>query len=244
MALFSNPFFKSKIKETEDDYSKGVWCLQNGNFYDADKFFRVAAASGHVSALYNLALINGGASISPYDIDFAISCFRKAGNNGHPQAKEFSTWIDKAEDTSFGTTALAIFAAQLPTEDAPNHLLMMVGCRLYSALCLQYGVTDSVIEYELDAASTSDHPYIHRFIERTGIKKSIYSGGLNRIQPGSADDQITDGLNNLFLGLKHSGHSDELGLMIRCTIVGYIISKSKHANGAARLLGVDKFFAR
>jgi len=244
MALFSNPFFKSKSKETEDDYSKGVVCLQNGNFYNADKFFRAAATSGHVSALYNLALINGGASISPYDIDFAIDCFRKAGDGGHPKAKEFSTWIDKAEDTSFGTTALAMFAAQLPAQSEPNHLLMMVGCRLYNALCIQYGASDSVIEYELDAASTSDHPYIHRFIERTGVKKSVYSGGLNRVLQGSAADQITDGLNHLSLGLKRSGHSDDLSLMIRCTIVGYIITKSKHANGAAPLLGVDKFFAR
>ncbi|NKF24768.1 sel1 repeat family protein [Solimonas marina] len=244
MALFGNPFFKSESKETEDDYSKGVLCLQKGNFYDADKYFRAAAASGHVSALYNLALINGGASISPCDIDFAISCFRKAGNGGHPKAKEFSTWIDKAEDTSFGTRALAMFAAQLPAQNEPNHLLMMVGCRLYSALCTQYEASDSVVEYELDAASTSDHPYIHRFIDRTGVNKSIYSGGLNRVQQGSAADQITDGLNHLFLGLKHSGHSDDLGLMIRCTIVGYIISKSKHANAASPLLGIDKFFAR
>jgi len=95
----------------------------------------------------------------------------------------------------------------------------------------------------LDAASTSDHPYIHKFIERTGVKKTIYSGGLNRVQQGSAADQITDGLNHLFLALKHSGHFDEIGLMIRCTIVGYIISKSKHANGAAPLLGIDKFFS-
>ena len=244
MAFFDYPFYKSKSEQTADDYSKGVLCLPNGNFYDADSFFKTAAANGHVSALYNLALINGGASISPYDIDFSIDCFRRAGNGGHPKAKEFTTWIDKAEDTSFGTTALAMFAARLPVQNEPNHLLMMVGCRLYNALCIQYGASDSVIEYELDAASTSDHPYIHKFIERTGVKRSIYAGGLNRVHRGSAADQITDGLNHLFLALKHSGHSDELGLMIRCTIVGYIISKSKHKNGTAPLLGTDKFFTQ
>lgn len=243
MAFFSNPFFKSKDKTTEDDYSKGVICLQNSDFYGANNFLKVAAASGHVSALYNLALINGGGSISPYDIDFAIICFRKAADGNHPKAKEFSPWIDKAEDTSFGTTALAMFAAQLPAQDEPNHLLMMVGCRLYSALCTQHDALDAVIEYELDAASTSDHPYVHRFVERTGVKESIYSGGLNRVQGGSAADQITDGLNDLYLGLKRSGNSDRLCLMIRCTIVGYIIAKSKYANGAAPLVGYDRFFA-
>jgi hypothetical protein len=150
-----------------------------------------------------------------------------------PRRKNFLHGIDKAEDTSFGTTALAMMAAKIPTQTEPNHLLMMLACRLYNALCIKYEATESVIEYELDAASTSDHPYIQNFINRTGIKKSIYSGGLNRIQQESPADQITDGLNNLFLGLKQSGHSDKLGLMIRCTIVGYIISKSRHANGAA-----------
>lgn len=242
MALFSNPFFRSKSETIEDDYSKGVLCLQRNDFYGANKFFRVAADNGHVSALYNLALINGSGSISPYNIDYSVSCFRKAADRGHPKAKEFSVWIDKAEDTSFGTTALAMFAAQLPAQNEPNHLLMMVGCSLYKTLCIQYGAFDSVIEYELDAASTSDHQYIHKFIERTGVKQSAYSGGLNRIQQGSAADQITDGLNDLFLGLKRSGHADNLCLMIRCTIVGYVISKSKHANGAAPLLGGDEFF--
>lgn len=242
MALFSTPFFKSNVKDTEDDYSMGVLCLQEGNFSEANKFFKAAARGGHVSALYNLALINGSALISPVDIDFAADCFRKASNGEHPKAKEFSFWLDKAEDTSFGTIALGMYAAKLPPKKEPNHLLMMVACRLYNSLCIMYGALDSVIEYELDAASTSPHPYIHRFIERTGINKSIYSGGLNRIDKGSAADQITDGLNQLFLGLKESGQSDELGLMVRCTIIGYIISKSKYANKAAPLLGIDKFF--
>lgn len=244
MGFFSNPFFKSNKREVEDEYSKGVLCLQCGNFYDADKYFRLAAVGGHTSALYNLALIHGGASISPFDVDFSISCFRKAADSGHPKAKEYSAWIDKAEDTSFGTTALAAFAGNLPAKNEINHLLMMVGCRLYRVLCARYEAIDSVIEYELDAASTSDYPYVSRFIDRTGIKESVYSGGLDRIQPGSAADQITDGLNNLFLGLKQSGHSDQLALMVRCTIVGYIISKSKHASEAKPLLGLDKFFDR
>lgn len=242
MALFGNPFFKSKSKQSEDDYTNGVLCLQKGNFYDADRFFKLAAANDHVSAIYNLALLNGGGSISPFDIDFSIRCFRKAGESGHPKAKESSFWIDKAEDTSFGTTSLAMFAAKLPPQDEPNHILMMVGCKLYSSLCIKYEATDAVIEYELDAASTSDHPYVHSFIDRTGVSAFIYKGGLNRIKKGSAADQITDGLNHLYVALKHSGHSDELSLMIRCTIIGYIISQSKYANNAEPLLGMDKFF--
>jgi len=242
MALFGKPFFKSNENATEVAYSQGVLCLQNSDYYGANKFFNTAAAGGHVSALYNLSLLNGGAHISPLDIDSAIQNFRKAAESGHPTAQQYKLWIDKAEDTSFGTKALAMFAAQLPTQDEPNHILMMVGCSLYSALCIKYSASNSVIEYELDAASTSDHRYIKNFVKRTGISAAIYSGAMNRNQAGSPADQITDGLNDLFLGLRNSGHSDDLCLMVRCTIVGYIISKSQHAKMAAPLLGFDKFF--
>jgi TPR repeat protein len=242
MALFDLPFFRSQKSSTEDTYSAGVLKLQINDFYGANDLFKKAAAEGHVSALYNLALINGGGSVSPYDIDFAVSCYRQAAALRHPKAKEDSFWLDKADDTSFGTIALAMFASKLPAQDDPNHVLMMVGCRLYSSLCNLYKASDEVVAYELDAASASDYDYVHNFIKRTGINKSVYDGGLNRLSKGSAADQITDGLNNLHLGLKQSGHSDDLCIMIRCTIIGYVISKSKYAYSAAPLLGFDKFF--
>lgn len=242
MPLFDLPFFRSQNSSTEDIYSAGVLKLQANDLYEANDLFKKAAVGGHVSALYNLALINGGGSISPYDIDFAVDCYRQAAVLNHPKAKEFSFWLDKADDTSFGTIALAMFAAKAPAQSDPNHVLMMVGCRLYGSLCELYKATDEVIEYELDAASASDYRYVHNFIKRTGIRESVYDGGLNRLSNGSAADQITDGLNNLHFALKQSGHSDDLCRMIRCTIVGYVISKSKYGNSAAPLLGFDKFF--
>lgn len=242
MNLFNLPFFKSSVQKTEEIYTKGVIFLQNNDFYNANDQFKKASVEGHISATYNLALINGGGSISPYDIDFASYCFRQSAAGGHPNAKEFAFWLDKAEDTSYGTIALAMFASKSPADESPNHLLMMTGCLLYSALCQIHKVTDAVIEYELDAASYSEYSYVHNFIKRTGIKKSKYEGGLDRLEKGSAADQITDGLNNLYLALKHSGHSDDLCIMVRCTIVGYIISKSNYRDNAHVLLGVDKFF--
>lgn len=242
MAIFDKPFFRSKEHSTEVDYTKGVYCIQRNDFYGADKFLKSAASGGHVSALYNLCLIHGSGHVSPYDVDFAIDCLRKAALGGHPKAQEFSPWIDKAEDTTFGTVALAMFAAQSPINSVPNYLLVMVGCRLYSALCENHGVTDHVIAYELDAARNSDHQYVHDFIRRTGIRKSNYSGGLRMIESGSAADQITDGLNQLHIGLKQAGNDDRICLMTRCTIVGYVISRSKYAELASPLLGIDKFF--
>jgi TPR repeat protein len=225
----------------KDYYAEGIAHLQNNDPYSANDKFKKAAAEGNISAAYNLALLNGGGSITPYDIDFAVDCFRQAAAGGHTKAKEFSIWLDKAEDTSFGTTALAMFASKLPADNSPNHLLMMTGCVLYNALCASYESTNKVIEYELDAASASDYNYVHNFIKRTGVPKSVYEGGLNRLEKGSAADQITDGMNNLYASLKHSGHSDHLCIMIRCSIVGYILSKSNEYN-TSPMLGIDRFF--
>ncbi|MEH6640574.1 hypothetical protein [Vreelandella glaciei] len=239
MALFDNPFFRSKDNNAENEYTEGVLCIQKNDFYGANSHLKSAARGGHVSALYNLSLINGGGYISPYDVDFSIDCLRKAARGGHPKSQEFSPWIDKAEDTSFGTVALAMFAAKFAAGNVLSHILVMVGCKLYAALCAKYGVEDEVIAYELDAANHSDYQFIHNFIRRTGVSKSIYSGGLNRLEKGAAADQITDGLNQLHVGLKQSGHDDKISLMTRCTIVGYVISKSKYAKSASPLLGVD-----
>lgn len=242
MKIFGKAFFESKNLDIEGAYSTGIYCLKNNDIYGANDYFKQAAVEGHISALYNLSLINGGGSVSPYNIDFAVECFRKAAAGGHPTAKKFSAWLGKADDTSFGTIALAMFASKCPAQNEPHHLLMMVACRLYAALCERYGATEAVIRYELDAASTSDHGYVHEFIKRTGIKKPTYESALNSLEEDSAADQITDGLNNLHTGLKQSGYSDDLCIMIRCTIVGYIISKSAHSATARPLLGVDKFF--
>lgn len=242
MSLFDLPFFKSPAQKTELMYTKGVAFLHAHDFYAANDCFKLASSHGHVSATYNLALINGGGHITPYNIDFASYCFRQSATYGHPKSNEFSFWLDKAEDTSYGTIALAMYASKLETDSAPNHLLMMTACLLYNALCQAHEATDAVIEYELDAASCSERAFVHNFIRRTGIPESKYTGGLNRLESGSAADQITDGLNNLYLALKHSGHNDELCIMMRCTIVGYIISKSRYKNNADALQGMDKFF--
>ncbi|MDP2228290.1 MAG: hypothetical protein Q8J78_12525, partial [Moraxellaceae bacterium] len=178
----------------------------------------------------------------PCEIDFAVDCFIKAAAGGHPNAKSHSFWLEKADDTSFGTNALSMFASKLPP-DEPNHILMMVGCRLYSALCQRYEAIDGVIKYELDAASKSDYPFIQEFVKRTGLSRSFYDGGLDMLTEGSAADQITDGLNSLYFALINSGHNELHCLFIRCTIVGYIISKSKHSNLSKPLLGIDKFFS-
>ncbi|AOZ05895.1 hypothetical protein BKK80_08725 [Cupriavidus malaysiensis] len=122
-------------------------------------------------------------------------------------------------------------------------MTMMCAARLYDVLCTKYGAARDVIAYELDAASTSDNPAVLAFVDRTGIASSFFENGMNRLIAGSAADQITDGLNQLWFGMRKSGLTEEIALMGRCTIVGHLVSKSPYGSTARPLLGVHDFFA-
>jgi len=242
MPLFGKPAFTSDNREIELAYARGVVALQTSDFYDADKHLRRAAAGGHSSAFYNLMLMHGAGRLSPYSIDFAVDCFYKAAAAGHPKAVENLPLLEAADRGGFGTDNLARCAAQWPSDGGLNHILMICACRFYDVLCRKYGATADVIAYELDAASTSDDASVLKFVRRTGIQQSFYEGGLNRLMPGSAADQITDGLNSLHVGLKETGMRDAYCRMARCTIVGYAISKSAFGANAEPLQGTDRFF--
>ena len=86
MRLFANPIFRSNNDDVERQYSEGVVAIQKGDFGTADRLLRRAAAGGHVSAFYNLAIIHGGGLANPWDPGFGIECFNKAADAGHSKA--------------------------------------------------------------------------------------------------------------------------------------------------------------
>jgi propanediol dehydratase large subunit len=120
---------------------------------------------------------------------------------------------------------------------------MICAARFYDVVSRKYGATVDVIGYELDGAAMSDFDFVHSFIERTGIDKDFYEGGLRRLKSGSAADQITDGLNKLSVAMRRSGVSIKLTAMARCSIVGYLIAKSPYGSRSQPLRGVDTFFS-
>lgn len=244
MALFETPFFKSKNKKTESIYESGVKCLAAGDNTKANQLFRKAAEAGHISALYNLVILNGSGMIEPFDIDFAADCLYKAAYGEHPKAKEVLYMLEAADRGGMGTTHLANLALNSPppAEGTLPFLTMITGCRFYAAVCKATGATQQVIDYELDAAGMSDRDFVKRFVKRCGVPTSTFSGGLERLQEGGAAHQITDGLNQLFLSMRQAGYSDKLCLMARCTIVGYVISHSEYASFAPALPSVAGFF--
>lgn len=242
MPEFQNAFFTSTSEVIEAQYVMGVLALQRGDFDAASRHFRNSADGGHVSALYNLSLLLGGGSVTPYDFDLAADCWYKAAEAGHPNARASLWQLEAADRGGYGADNLAMFAERPNPAGSLNPHIMICAARFYDVVCQACEATADVVAYELDAAATSDFEFVHWFIKRTGIDKEFYEGGLGRLIAGSAADQITDGLNKLHGALRRSGVSDELAVMARCSIVGHIIAKSPYGERAQALLGVDKFF--
>lgn len=243
MPEFQNPFFTSASEDVEAEYVAGVGALQQGDCNAASRHFGNAARGGHVSALFNLSLLWGGGSVTPYDFDLAADCWYKAADAGHPRAKAALWHLEAADRGGYGADNLANFAQQANPGGGLIPSTMICAARFYDVICRKYGATVDVIAYELDAAAKSDFDFVHSFIQRTGVDKDFYQGGLDRIKPGSAADQITDGLNKLYVAMKRSGVSDQLAVMARCSIVGHIIAKSPYGDRSEPLRGVDTFFA-
>jgi len=243
MPIFQKPFFTSSNEITEKHYAKGVVLLSGQLYEQANQHFRAAAEGGHVSALYNLAILNGSGLIEPFDIDFAADCFYKAAQAGHPKAQEVLFMLEAADRAGMGTTHLANLALNTPPVDRSlPYWVMITGCRFYAAVCQATDAIDAVIHFELDAASGSSHQYVQHFVKRCGVSASEFAGGLYRLQEGDAASQITDGLNNLFLSMRQAGYADNVCLMARCTIVGYVIARSKYAAFTPPLPGINGFF--
>lgn len=243
MSLFQKPFFKSKNASVEDEYVTGVRHLQRGDMNAASRHLVKAAEGGHASAFYNLSILWGSGAVSPYDFDAAADCWYKAAAAGHPKAQETLWLLEAADRGGFGADNLVKMVRTHGKNGALlQPFLMICAARFFDVTCKKYGATNDVIAYELDGAASSEWKFIHAFIERMGIDRSFYEGGLNRLPEGSAADQVTDGLNAFSVAMGQIGYDQNLVVMARCSIVGYIILKSPYGQRAEPLRGLDVFF--
>ena len=243
MRLFANPFFRSASDAVEQTYTEGVKALQRHDHAAADRLFRQAAAGGHVSALYNLAIMHGSGLANPWDPEFGIECFYKAADAGHPSASESRWLLEGADRGGFGTDNLTLLASRMRPEGGLNAMTMLCACRFIEVLCRQHDATDAVIAYELDAAVMSDDPAVIRHVERTGVPHRFYAGGLNKLVAGSSADQITDVLNAFSMAMQGARQPEKMVIIARCTIVGHLIRTSRHGSLSRPMLGVQQFHA-
>ncbi len=80
-----------------------------------------------------------------------------------------------------------------------------------------------------------------RHVERTGMPRANFEGGLDRLQAGSAADQITDALNAFSVAMGQAGFTEKMVIVARCTIVGHLVRTSRHGSRSRPLLGVKQF---
>lgn len=234
-------FYRSSSNEIESYYNCGVLDLYKNDFNSAADNFKIAAKNGHISAIFNLCSIIGGGLITPYDFDLAANYWREAAEGGHPRAKESLCILDAADGLEFKIGALPQLAEDTRWNGGLVASTMISAARFYSAICDKHIVSQQVIFYELNAASTSDYGFVHKFIERTRIDKGLFSGSVD-LDYGSVEDEITDDMNMFFVNMRRAGVSPELVAMARCSVVGYVIQNSFYGVHDNVLFGVDKFF--
>jgi len=174
MKLFQRGFFKSKDDSTESLYEKGVRHLKANDFGAADTSLRAAAENGHVSALYNLFLLNGSGLISPYDFDFAATCLYESAKGEHPTAKENLFMLEAADRAGFGMDNLVGLVANMPPVAGLSAILMVCAARFFHAVSEAHVATADVIAYELRGASSSDDRGVLQFIDRTRVPDGFY----------------------------------------------------------------------
>lgn len=246
--LFGKQFFKGSSASAEEVYRKGSLVLarayQTGSREDfqlAKDLYMAAEFEGHGSAIYNLFGMHGGGCLSTYDIDQAEHYWRKAAELNHPIAKQQLFMLEDADHGEFGVQASVKYAGFPAAPGFLSPFLITSACRSLVAACERHGATSDVIAYELDAASSSEKPMVLAFIERTGVARESYQGGMSRVEEKSPADWVTDGLNDLFIAMRRNGIDEDLCILARCTMVGYLILKSDLGSESSPLLGVREF---
>lgn len=244
MAKFQIPFFRSRNAKVEANFTKGIFHLQEGNYATAAALFENAAEAGHVSALFNLCLIQGSGFVSPWNFDVSADHWYKAAALGHPSAKETLYMLEAADRGGFGIGPLVTMTADNSIEDGitPGRI-MTCAARYFGALCKKYGATNDVIAYELDILASNERTEFKSFLTRTGVPEIFFIGGSKRLIMGSAAHQVIDCLNQFNRAQIKSGVAISNARMSRCAIVGYIIQKSLFGGSSEPLLGFDKFFS-
>lgn len=223
-------------------YNEGMQALTIGALKVAEGHWSEAAALGHPSAKYNLSMLHGGAKLTPVDIDAAVETFREAAALGHQGAIDTAHFIEKADDTSFGTLPLAAWAQRMCVDDSPHPLIIMTACRLFAAMGKQYEVLDAVAAAAIEDAASSHIVAVRRFAERSGVTANDYQGSNALVRLDYAADQTSNGLRQLRHGLLQGGVPEHEAEFAICTVVAYMISKSRFAPAAGRFCGRDTFF--
>lgn len=242
MRIFGKQLFRSKNAEIESFYKAGTRAIAAGQYETARSQLTKAAKGDHASACYNLYALHAGGNISPYEIDTAAHYFQQAAALSHPRANSELYLLEAADRAGFGyDNFLDVIKACPRAAGYLPPIAMLCACRFTYAVCKKYNIMHDVIAFELDGASYTEKDFVQSFIKRTGLTADFYQGGMDRVESISAAGSTTDGFNKLTRAMRASGIDEDLAIVGRCTILGYLISKSSFGSKSKPLLGVKEF---
>lgn len=226
MKQFISRFFHSSGDATLDEqYRSGVMQLKSGDYTGAARSLRAAAASGHVSALYNLALMYKQGLTESFEIEKAIDLFRQAAERGHEQGKAQTALFEQLGNPQGVSVQLLTYLVTNFSRSGGD------GAFVYGyaneILCTT-GDREELMDFvfmELDRASQGEVS-AKAFVQSTGIARPLFEGALERAVGGSLAQMQSERLNQIEEVLAANGIPRVSVIFARCSVVGSVIKKS------------------
>jgi hypothetical protein len=223
--LISRFFHASGDAALDEQYRSGVLLLQSGDYTGAARAFRAAATSGHVSALYNLAMMYKQGLTESFEIDKAIDLFKQAADRGHEQAKANLALFQKlGSEQGVSTEDLTALIANFSRAGGDGAFVFGYASEILRTTPDREELTDFVF-MELDRASQGEVS-AKAFVQGTGIARSLFEGSLGRSVEGSLARMQSDRLNQIEEVLAVNGIARASVVFARCSVVGCVIKKS------------------
>lgn len=223
--LISRVFYSSGDTALDEQYKSGVRLLQSGDYTGAARAFRAAAASGHVSAIYNLAMMYNQGLTESFEIEKAIDLFKQAAERGHEQARlQVALFEQLGNPQGVSVQLLTYLVTNFSRLGGDGAFVFGYANEILCTTRDREELTDFVF-MELDRASQGEVS-AKAFVQSTGIARSLFEGSLGRSVKGSLARMQSDRLNQIEEVLAVNGIARASVVFARCSVVGCVIKKS------------------
>lgn len=232
--LISRFFHASGDAALDEQYRSGVLLLKSGDYTGAARALRAVAASGHVSALYNLALMYKQGLTESFEIEKAIDLFKQAAERGHEQAKaQLALFQILGSERGVSVEHLNALAINFSRAGGDGAFVFGYANEILCTTQDREELTNFVF-MELDRASHGEASE-RAFVQSTGIPRSRFEGSLVRSVEGTLARMQSDRLNHVGELLALNGIAKPSVIFARCSVVGLVIKKSEIAPMGALL---------
>jgi hypothetical protein len=223
--LISRFFHSSGDTALDEQYKSGVLLLKSGDYTGAARALRAAAASGHVSALYNLALMYKQGLTESFEIEKAIDLFKQAAERGHEQARlQVALFEQLGNPQGVSMELLTYLVTNFSRLGGDGAFVFGYANEILCTTRDREELTDFVF-MELDRANQGEVS-AKAFVQSTGIARSLFEGSLGRSGEGSLARMQSDRLNQIEEVLAVNGIARASVVFARCSVVGCVIKKS------------------